>query len=86
MEGQEGQKQEPHLLLAHNLFLLTHPDVPDIEKVRLKDEVFASIKAHGNITLFSSHYTLPSHPLFTKMSSLFILSVFAQTWLHSTKP
>ncbi|KAJ8615655.1 hypothetical protein MRB53_035027 [Persea americana] len=54
MEGQEGQKQEPHLLLAHNLFLLTHPDVPDIEKVRLKDEVFASIKAHDMAPLYET--------------------------------
>ncbi|RWR96929.1 Proteasome component PCI domain-containing protein [Cinnamomum micranthum f. kanehirae] len=54
MEGQEGQKQEPHLLLAHNLFLLTHPDVPDIEKVRLKHEVFASIKEHDMAPLYET--------------------------------
>lgn len=47
MEGQEGT-QQPHLVLAHKLFLLRHPDVQDIEKVRLKDEVLASIKADGN--------------------------------------
>jgi 26S proteasome regulatory subunit N7 len=46
MEGQEGT-QELHLVLAHKLFLLRHPDVQDIEKVRLKEEVFAVVKADG---------------------------------------
>lgn len=84
MEGQEGQKQEPHLALADNLFLLTHPDVPDIEKIRLKDDVLASIKADGKTNLSSSDSTLPFHPLFTKMPSSSSSSV--QTWLRSTKP
>ncbi|KAJ8771251.1 hypothetical protein K2173_026428 [Erythroxylum novogranatense] len=44
MEGQEGA-QQPHLILAHKRFLLTHPDVQDIEKVRLKEEVLAAVKA-----------------------------------------
>ena len=47
MENQEGT-QQPHLILAHKLFLLTHPDVQDIEKVRLKEEVLTTIKSDGN--------------------------------------
>lgn len=47
MEDQEGT-QQPHLVLAHKLFLLRHPDVQDIEKVHLKEEVLASVKADGN--------------------------------------
>ncbi|KAL2932918.1 26S proteasome non-ATPase regulatory subunit 6-like protein [Bienertia sinuspersici] len=44
MEGQEGSQNE-HLILANKIFLLTHPDVQDIEKVSLKDEVLSSIKS-----------------------------------------
>lgn len=51
MEGQEGP-QQPHLVLAHKLFLLSHPDVQDIEKVQLREEVFASVKADGKIADF----------------------------------
>lgn len=47
MEGQE-EIQQPHLVLAHKLFLLSHPDVQDIEKVRLREEVLAFVKADGN--------------------------------------
>jgi hypothetical protein len=47
MENQEGT-QQPHLALAHKLFLLTHHDVQDIEKVRLKEEVLTAIKSDGN--------------------------------------
>lgn len=46
MEGQEGT-QQVHLVLANKRFLLTHPDVQDIEKVRLKEEVFSMVKADG---------------------------------------
>lgn len=60
MEGQEGT-QQPHLVLAHKRFLLTHPDVQDIEKVRLKEEVFAAVKADGN---------LPIHPTQLSKSSV----------------
>lgn len=49
MEGEEG-KQQPHLALAHKLFLLNHPDVADLDKVRLKEEVFEAIKADGSRT------------------------------------
>ncbi|GLU12759.1 hypothetical protein SLE2022_294180 [Rubroshorea leprosula] len=44
MEAQEGT-QQPQLILARSVFLLKHPDVADIEKVRLKDEVIAAVKA-----------------------------------------
>lgn len=47
MEGTEGT-QQPHLVLANKLFLLTQPDVDDIEKVRLRDEVMATVVADGN--------------------------------------
>lgn len=46
MDSQDGN-QQAHLVLAHKRFLLTHPDVQDIEKVRLKEEVFAMVKADG---------------------------------------
>lgn len=47
MEG-EQEVQQPQLVLANNLFLLTQNDVDDIEKVRLRDEVFNFIVANGN--------------------------------------
>lgn len=47
MEGEEG-KQQPHLVLAHKLFLLNHPDVADLDKVRLKEEAFEAIKSDGS--------------------------------------
>jgi len=53
MEGQEGT-QELHLVLAHKLFLLRHPDVQDIEKVRLKEEVFAVVKADDMASLYEA--------------------------------
>ncbi|KAK9283034.1 hypothetical protein L1049_011262 [Liquidambar formosana] len=53
IEGQEGA-QQPHLVLAHKLFLLTHPGVPDIEKVRLQEEVFASVKADDMAPLYET--------------------------------
>ncbi|XP_022923807.1 26S proteasome non-ATPase regulatory subunit 6 homolog [Cucurbita maxima] len=53
MEGQEGT-QQPHLVLAHKLFLLTHPDVQDIEKVRLTEEVLASVKADDMAPLYET--------------------------------
>ncbi|KAL3627504.1 hypothetical protein CASFOL_028867 [Castilleja foliolosa] len=42
MEGEEGV-QNPQLALANMLFSLTINDVDDIEKVRLRDEVFKFI-------------------------------------------
>ncbi|OAY63190.1 26S proteasome non-ATPase regulatory subunit 6 [Ananas comosus] len=53
MEGQEG-KQQPHLALAHKLFLLAHPDVDDIDKVRLRDEVLDAVKADDMASLYES--------------------------------
>ncbi|CAD5164678.1 unnamed protein product [Musa acuminata subsp. malaccensis] len=53
MEVQEGA-QQPHLVLAHKLFLLSHPDVDDIEKVRLRDEVVDAVKIHDMASLFES--------------------------------
>lgn len=52
MEGQESENA--HLVLAHKLFLLTHPDVPDIEKVRLKDEVLSAIKSDYMVSLYET--------------------------------
>ncbi|KAK9942094.1 hypothetical protein M0R45_007783 [Rubus argutus] len=51
MEIQE-QPQQPHLQLANKLFLLSHPDVQDMEKVRLREEVFASVKADDMAPLY----------------------------------
>ncbi|KAA8538384.1 hypothetical protein F0562_028070 [Nyssa sinensis] len=53
MEGQEGT-QQPQLVLSHKLFLLTLPDVQDIEKVCLREEVFASIKADDMAPLYDT--------------------------------
>ncbi|XP_022738121.1 26S proteasome non-ATPase regulatory subunit 6 homolog [Durio zibethinus] len=46
MDAQEGAQQSQQLILAHHVFLLKHPDVPDIEKVRLKDEVLNPVKSN----------------------------------------
>ncbi|PPS14222.1 hypothetical protein GOBAR_AA06387 [Gossypium barbadense] len=46
MDAQDGNQQSQQLILGHNVFLLKHPDVPDIEKVRLKDEVLNSVKSN----------------------------------------
>ncbi|KAG6754162.1 hypothetical protein POTOM_042172 [Populus tomentosa] len=53
MENQEGT-QQPHLVLAHELFLLTHHDVQDIEKVRLKEEVLTAIKSDDMVPLYET--------------------------------
>ncbi|KAG5537122.1 hypothetical protein RHGRI_024527 [Rhododendron griersonianum] len=53
MEGQEGS-QQPQLILANKLFLLTHPDVADIEKVRLRQEVLDSVKADDMAPLYET--------------------------------
>ncbi|CAN6458102.1 unnamed protein product [Victoria cruziana] len=53
MEGQEGT-QMPHLILANKLFLLRHSDVPDIEKVHLKEDVFVSIKDNDMVSVYES--------------------------------
>ncbi|KAL9262163.1 26S proteasome non-ATPase regulatory subunit 6-like protein [Drosera capensis] len=51
MEG-EGGNQNPHLILANNLFLLNLADVPDIEKLRLKEDVFAAIRSDYMVSLY----------------------------------
>ncbi|XP_074294714.1 26S proteasome non-ATPase regulatory subunit 6 homolog [Silene latifolia] len=53
MEGKE-EAQNAHLILANNLFLLSHPDVQDIEKVRLTDEVISSIQSDFMASLYES--------------------------------
>ncbi|XP_010250870.1 PREDICTED: 26S proteasome non-ATPase regulatory subunit 6 homolog [Nelumbo nucifera] len=53
MEAQEGT-QQPQLVLAHKLFLLTHPDVEDIEKVRLREEVLSFVKANDMAPLYET--------------------------------
>jgi 26S proteasome regulatory subunit N7 len=53
MEEQEAT-QDPKLLLAHKLFLLRSPDVEDIEKSTLKDEVLLLIKADDMAGLYQS--------------------------------
>ncbi|CAM8925006.1 unnamed protein product [Rhodiola kirilowii] len=50
----EEVKQQPHLILAHKLFLLEQPDVPDIEKVSLRDEVLAFVKADDMAPLYQN--------------------------------
>ncbi|KAF3972386.1 hypothetical protein ACB098_04G147800 [Castanea mollissima] len=53
MDSQEGT-QQPHLVLANKLFLLRHPHVQDIEKVRLKDEVFSAVKSDDMAPLYET--------------------------------
>ncbi|PSR89501.1 26S proteasome non-ATPase regulatory subunit like [Actinidia chinensis var. chinensis] len=53
MEGQEGS-QQPQLILAHKRFLLTQSDVPDIEKVRLRQEVLDSVVADDMAPLYET--------------------------------
>ncbi|XP_072950188.1 26S proteasome non-ATPase regulatory subunit 6-like isoform X2 [Typha angustifolia] len=54
MESQEEGKQQAHLALANKLFLLSHPDVDDIEKVRLRDEVLDAVKSDDMASLYES--------------------------------
>lgn len=49
MDGEDG-KQQAHLVLADKLFLFTQPDVDDIDKVRLRQEVLAAVVADGTYT------------------------------------
>ncbi|KAL9235575.1 hypothetical protein vseg_010322 [Gypsophila vaccaria] len=53
MEGQE-EAQNAHLVLSHKLFLLTHPDVADIDKVRLTDDVTSAITSDYMVSLYES--------------------------------
>ncbi|XAR49103.1 hypothetical protein NMG60_11032172 [Bertholletia excelsa] len=53
MESEEGT-QQPQLVLAHKLFLLTQSDVPDIEKVRLRQEVLDFVTTHDMCPLYET--------------------------------
>ncbi|URE47483.1 protein transport protein SEC61 subunit [Musa troglodytarum] len=53
MEAQDGTLQQ-HIALAHKVFLLTHPDVDNIEKVRLRDEVLDAVKTRDMASLYES--------------------------------
>ncbi|XP_057549031.1 26S proteasome non-ATPase regulatory subunit 6 homolog [Amaranthus tricolor] len=53
MEGQDGSLNA-HLILANKIFLLTHSDVQDIEKVQLKDEVLSSVKSDSMACLYET--------------------------------
>lgn len=52
MDGAAEGSQQPHLILADKLFLLTHPNVQDIEKVQLKADILDSIKSDGKVAWF----------------------------------
>ncbi|KAE8800286.1 26S proteasome non-ATPase regulatory subunit 6 [Hordeum vulgare] len=51
--GEDG-KQEKHLLLAHKLFLLSHPDVDDLSKVDIRSDVLSAVKSDDMAPLFES--------------------------------
>lgn len=57
MEGEEGT-QTQQLILANKIFLLTHPDVDDLQKVRLRDEVFNAVVANGILSCFDWLWSL----------------------------
>jgi 26S proteasome regulatory subunit N7 len=52
MEEGMDSKQQPHLILANKLFLLSHPDVDDIDKVRLREEVLSVVKSDDMASLY----------------------------------
>ncbi|KAA8538383.1 hypothetical protein F0562_028071 [Nyssa sinensis] len=53
MKGQEGT-QQPQLVLPYTLFLLTHPDIQDNEKVCIREEFFTSVKADDMALLYET--------------------------------
>lgn len=53
MDAEEGT-QQPQLVLAHKLFLLTHPDVNDLDKVRLREEVLESVVSNDMVPLYEN--------------------------------
>ncbi|MBA0552445.1 hypothetical protein Golob_023253 [Gossypium lobatum] len=57
METQDGTQQSQQLVLAHNVFLLKHPDVSDIEKVRLSDEVLNSVQSNDMTSYYETLVT-----------------------------
>ncbi|CAN4084724.1 unnamed protein product [Withania somnifera] len=50
MDSEEGT-QQPQLILAHKLFRLTHPDVNDLDKVRLREEVLEAVVSNDMVPL-----------------------------------
>ena len=56
--GEEG-KQERHLVLAHKLFLLSHPAVDDLSKVTLRAEVLDTVKSDGTVPPLLSSLLFP---------------------------
>ncbi|KAA3456891.1 26S proteasome non-ATPase regulatory subunit 6-like protein [Gossypium australe] len=57
MDTQDGTQQSQQLILAHNVFLLKHPDVSDIEKVRLRDEVLNSVQSNDMTSYYETLVT-----------------------------
>ncbi|MBA0678436.1 hypothetical protein Goari_019783 [Gossypium aridum] len=57
MDPQDGTQQSQQLILAHNVFLLKHPDVSDIEKVRLSDEVLNSVQSNDMTSYYETLVT-----------------------------
>lgn len=57
--GGEDGKQQPHLVLAHKLFLLSRSDVDDLAKVDLRADVLAAVKSDG----------IPAPPPFVESAS-----------------
>ncbi|MCD7448063.1 proteasome regulatory particle subunit [Datura stramonium] len=53
MDSEEGT-QQPQLVLAHKLFLLTHPDVNDLDKVRLREEVLEAVVSNDMVPLYET--------------------------------
>ncbi|KAK4370077.1 hypothetical protein RND71_009552 [Anisodus tanguticus] len=53
MDSEEGT-QQPQLVLADKLFLLTHPDVNDLDKVRLREEVLEAVVSNDMVPLYET--------------------------------
>ncbi|NP_001311491.1 26S proteasome non-ATPase regulatory subunit 6 homolog [Capsicum annuum] len=56
MDSEEGT-QQPQLVLAHKLFRLTHPDVNDLDKVRLREEVLEAVLSNDMVPLYETLVT-----------------------------
>uniref|UniRef100_A0A0E0GIM6 protein-serine/threonine phosphatase n=2 Tax=Oryza nivara TaxID=4536 RepID=A0A0E0GIM6_ORYNI len=52
--GGEEAKQERHLVLAHELFLLSRPDLDDLANVALRSDALDAVKSDGMAPLFES--------------------------------
>ncbi|KAJ8568116.1 hypothetical protein K7X08_020838 [Anisodus acutangulus] len=53
MDSEEGT-QQPQLVLAHKLFLLTHPDVNDLPKIRLREQVLEAAVSNDMVPLYET--------------------------------